>query len=345
LTIFIVLVLGTVCLYLLLRRVIGVTFIGALLTAFFASSRNVINPHLDLVADGLGLSDYADRAGCRAPPGAPHGAGAARSPAYGSARHAPVHAGVLHGSVCIAVCGHRSPGLAARHARAIAGEAGGSVLGRRTRTGIGIAAAIAALAAIWTIAVYLWGGGVVDVAGIHFASRDWRRPAILTAAALAVVAYARGWSIRRTQRMANPSIVAFAAGAAAGAAVFLWIYLPTYAAHNAFLEEQLMSSLTPHDPTRWPTWDVVWALGAYESLRVFRLALVAAILACVPALVRDSRIRAAAVWVVGVTLLVLVAPVRFGDFSIWKTLVSPLPGFSAIRDPGVSSRLRAGIAC
>jgi len=126
---------------------------------------------------------------------------------------------------------------------------------------------------------------------------------------------------------------AFAAGVAVGAAIFLWIYLPAYLEHHAFWEEDLMGALTAHDASRWPTWDFVWALGTYESVRVFRFAFVAGALASLPWLTGDHKVRWYAIAFLLVSLFVLVAPVRFEYFSLWRVFMTPLPGFSAIRDP------------
>jgi hypothetical protein len=47
----------------------------------------------------------------------------------------------------------------------------------------------------------------------------------------------------------------------------------------------------------------------------------------------DRTARVLALWLLAVSALVALLPLRFNDFSVWKIFFAPLPGFSAIRDP------------
>lgn len=47
----------------------------------------------------------------------------------------------------------------------------------------------------------------------------------------------------------------------------------------------------------------------------------------------DTEVRHYALWVMVVSAVVLLIPLRFNTFSIWKTFFAPFPGLSAIRDP------------
>jgi hypothetical protein len=116
--------------------------------------------------------------------------------------------------------------------------------------------------------------------------------------------------------------------------VFFWIYLGAYREHQAFPEEHLMNALVARDPARWNSpLDFLRGLGAYDTLRSLALAFALGILAWVPRLKIDRNTRLYCLWFLAISLIVLVMPLRFNQFSIWRTLFEPLPGFGVIRDP------------
>lgn len=334
-TILLVLVGGTVCLYFLLRHVIRVTFIEAvLLTAFFASSRNVINAATSiwsqtasvfLIPPILVLLAAATRTGRAAQTALAGAAGLAATllftQEFYTAQFSLFFALAMIGAWLLIGA---DPTLLESAARLWREE---------RRRDVRAAAIVCAIAIVWAIGLVLSGGGVVEVLGVRLASRDWRRPAALALAALAVLMLRR--RVRPTLAVLQryPWLTPFAAGAAAGCVVFLWIYLPSYLQHGGFSSEQLMSSLVPHDPQRWRELDPIHALGVYDSVRPFRLAFLVGALVCIPWLAFERKTRRYAALFLLLSLIVLVAPVRFGTFSFWKSFVAPFPGFSAIRDP------------
>jgi hypothetical protein len=124
-------------------------------------------------------------------------------------------------------------------------------------------------------------------------------------------------------------------GALTGFAIFAVIYLPAYLAHPTFPENQLNDALTVFDLSRL---DLAKALRPYGSARSFELAFVVAALALIPWFQAENTARRCALWFAVVSLIVLAIPLRFQDssgldFSVWRTFVAPVPGFSAIRDP------------
>ncbi len=114
----------------------------------------------------------------------------------------------------------------------------------------------------------------------------------------------------------------FGIGAAAGLVVFVWIYLGAYREHRGFPEEQLLNQLSP------------WSeRPPYESVRPFALIAALTFLAWVRRSTMDRTTRFGCLWAALVSAVVLLVPFRFGDFSIWRVLVEPLPGYGVIRDP------------
>jgi hypothetical protein len=124
---------------------------------------------------------------------------------------------------------------------------------------------------------------------------------------------------RSVTDVCRPWPIAYAAGALAGAVAFLWIYLPIYRAHPAFPESELLNQLVERNP--------------YDSWRSFILVFGCAVLAWIPWFRVERKTRLYVLSFALISLLVLVLPVRFGSFSIWRAVFEPLPGFTAIRDP------------
>ena len=79
--------------------------------------------------------------------------------------------------------------------------------------------------------------------------------------------------------------------------------------------------------------DLIRSLGAYDSVRTFTFVFVSAVQTWIPAFKADKTARRLMLWLLVFSLVVLVIPIRFGDFSIWTTVFRPLPGLDAVRDP------------
>jgi hypothetical protein len=193
---------------------------------------------------------------------------------------------------------------------------------------------IGALAILWTIFVAVSGGAELRILGLLIRSHDWRRPALVGVAAVVWFAALRG-PRRIGSKLArlDPWIQALVFGFAAGAFVFLWVYLPFILSHRTFPEADLLNALRSHDPSQWNgPLDALRQLNVYRSLRTFVLAFVVGVL-CLPWVAVDRQTRRAGLWLIGISVLVLLMPIRLHGFSIWMTVFRPLPGFTAIRDP------------
>jgi hypothetical protein len=199
------------------------------------------------------------------------------------------------------------------------------------RTAVGLAV----LVTIWILFILLTGGVSTTILGVRIISRDWRRPGVMVAAALAAAAWFRGGAyLRPLFARAGRWWLPFILGAAAGATMFLWIYGGAYREHRAFRADQLLNSLVHRDPFPWTRpFDLVRNLGGYETFRTFELVFALGLLALVPWFGVERRVRWYCVWGLFVSSIVLLVPVTFGEFSIWKMVFAPLPGFSVIRDP------------
>ena len=129
-------------------------------------------------------------------------------------------------------------------------------------------------------------------------------------------------------------VLAMGAGGAVGVCIFLFIHLDAYKAHSRFPEDNLLNQLVVVDSSKWQsTADAVSNLVRYPSMRTFVLALLVVGLAWVPYFGVRREDRRYGLWFLLVSLLVLVIPLRWHNFSIWRAFFEPLPGFSAIRDP------------
>ena len=92
--------------------------------------------------------------------------------------------------------------------------------------------------------------------------------------------------------------------------------------------------MSARDPSRWSTpLDFIRDLGAYDTLRSFKLVFTLGVLMWLPWFKVDRKVRLYSLWFLAVSFLVLIIPLTFHGFSIWRTLIEPLPGFAAIRDP------------
>jgi hypothetical protein len=354
---------GIVCLYLLLRRHLRLTFVEAvLLTAFFTSSENVINGETGV---------WAQRASVfLIPPILLMLAESARMP-DGSARMAMAFLGGLCALLLYTqdfYTAHFAFFFAALVVAVLALERRRAVLDalvRFWRTGgpaPRIVLVVMALTGAWALLVGMHGGGAVSLLGLTIRSHNWRRPAAIAVASLAAFLVLRKDLRRATLfSLARPWLGAAMLGAAAGAALFLWIYLPTYLEQRGFPEEHLLNALLPRSPSRWNNpLDFFSDLNAYSTTRTFVAVLVLTILAWMPWFRVDRKARLYGLGLLAVSMVVLVVPIRFDGFSVWRTFLEPLPGFRAIRDPkrmvylyelaavlamaAILSRVRAGSA-
>jgi hypothetical protein len=176
----------------------------------------------------------------------------------------------------------------------------------------------------------------VVIRGIRFsATNPWRPLAIGIAAGVwFLLRVVRGLSAEERpawlERLTSPPLVSAAAGLTVGTLIFFWIYLPVYLQHSAFPEENLMSSLVlvtgGHEG-----WTAAWR--GYDSLSSFKFVALLAIVLWLPWSRADTRTRHYSLWVMVVSAVVLLIPLRFNTFSVWKVFFAPFPGLSAIRDP------------
>jgi hypothetical protein len=349
-TLFLVMETGSLCLYLILRKFLGLAFIESLLlSAFFVSSQNVINgatgtwsqrasvfliPPILLIVllsarmpKSPGLRSFAASAGSRPRLVLAWLSGLLCTLLFTqdfyTAQFALLFAALF---LAAALLVGREPPVTERLRNFWKEE---------RRFGVRVALLTATLATAWTLYLWMFGGGALQVFGVRIASRDWRRPAVVALAGLFVFVRLRG-GIRAKPDFggARPWLSAFAFGGLIGCLVFLWIYLGAYREIQAFPEEQLMNSLALRDPSRWQgPLDFVRDLGPYDTLRSFKLVFLVGILAWVPWFQVSRKSRLYCLWFLFLSFVVLVIPLRFNDFSIWKTFVAPVPGFSVIRDP------------
>ena len=126
----------------------------------------------------------------------------------------------------------------------------------------------------------------------------------------------------------------FGTGALLGGLVFVWIYGGAYLEHRAFPEAQLVdAAVTGRSFNADSVTSPLKEFFAYQSLSSFAIALVIALLALVPGAGATRTMRIFALWGLAISIAVLLIPVRLGEFSLWMSVVAPLPGFAAIRDP------------
>lgn len=328
---------GIVCLYLFFRRVVALPFIESLLlTVFFFTSQNVVNGFVGawsqrasvFLLPPILLLAFAS---ARMVPGWRRTFSAALSGLLSALMYTQdfysAHFALLFLVLALVPAGIFAAPSAYEHAaRAWKAERSPAVR---------IAAAVAALVTIWILVILLTGGVSTTILGVRIISRDWRRPAVLAAAALAAAAWFRGGiDLRPLFARVRGWWLPFTLGAAAGGAIFIWVYAGAYREHRAFPVDQLMTSLVHREAFQWRRpLDLVRNLGGYETLRTFELVFALGLLALVPWFKVETRVRWYCVWGLLVSSAVLLVPVMFGGFSIWTAVFAPLPGFSVVRDP------------
>jgi hypothetical protein len=195
---------------------------------------------------------------------------------------------------------------------------------------------IACVCFAWSTIVFLHPVHRVVIGGIPLsATSPWRPLAIgIAATAWFLLRLAGGLSVHEKPawlaQLRSPVLISAGAGATVGALIFLWIYLPVYLQHSAFPEGDLMGSLVLVTSGR-EGWAAAWR--GYDSLRTFKFVALLAIVIWLPWSRVSTGVRYYALWVMLVSAVVLLIPLRFNTFSIWKTFFAPVPGLSAIRDP------------
>jgi len=337
LSLLIVIETGIVCLYLFFRRSLKLSFLESLLlTAFFFTSQNVINGTVGVWSQRasvflippilLLLVTAIRRPDSRLHLGVVCLAGALTTLLFVhdfyTAQFAMFFA-LLFAVAAVAI------DYRAAVVRGISGF-------WKAQSVIGKAAFVIAVAgSAWALYVLKYGGLRARVLGITIASRDWRRGALLAGTSMMVFVALRGWRrIKSDLAVVAPWVWAFSAGLATGASVFLWIFLPAYLEHPRFPEKDLLSQLAVRDPSRWTGLAAALRdLGAYGTLRSFKIVFIVSVLACLPWLRADRKTRLYVLWAAAISLVVFVIPLEIRGFSIWLAFFRHIPGFNVIRDP------------
>ena len=333
-TLVLVIETGILCLYLLLRKLSLSFFEALLISALYLSSRNVVNGWMGVWSQRVSvflippiLLLFAVFARMRS--------GRARLLLAGLAAFLSTllyaqdfptaHLALLLGTILGAAVAFVDGGLG----QALV------TFGKSHSRAFWVSLTVIALAGAWACFVLIFGGVDLRILGARLRSESWRRPALIALFALLalIVLSVRTRAGAQIPRR-NPWLVALGIGAAAGALVFLWMYLPAYREHRSFSEEDLISSFQARNPSRWRSpLDFLRDLGAYESLRFFAVAFVVGALAWIPGFRTEKRTRIYCLWFLAISVVVLLIPLRFPEFSIWRAFFQWLPGFGAIRDP------------
>jgi hypothetical protein len=315
LTILVVLVSGSMALFALLRHAFGLTFVeSSALTLFFITSRNVINSGTGIWTQRASIFLYPliFLLGCVATRVRERRLAAVLNFAFGLLLSLMFTQDFYTAQLGLLMAALLVPPLLPtflRQARVYFGDVWNAIGASRPHTGWIV---IAAVAMAWSIVILIHPKRPLLVAFIALgwvvcrlfqARRSLPRPAI--------------------SRDRIVSLGAIALGGAVGATVFLWIYLPSYLEHRSFPEELLVSQL------------IYWrnAFHAYDSYRMFLLVFIA--VAAWWTAVRDRRTpdRRLVLWLVVVSLIVFLIPLRTHTWSVWQIAFAWLPGLSPIRDP------------
>jgi hypothetical protein len=344
LALFVIIETGILCLYVILRRYLNLSFFESLLlTVYLFTSRNVINPTIGVWSQRasvflmpaillLALMSYRGlrtRAGLVLAGFAGFLAALLMPHDFYSGFFACVFAAVF--IVAWAMVEGRLPRPRVPSALRL----------RTTTERIAFRAALAV--GLWSMYLFASGGFRTQIFGLRISSQDWRRPAILTALCLGAFVWFRGLSqIREDLRPVLDScrtrlgswLVALAAGGLLGFLLFLWVYLPAFREHSKFPEQDLLGQIRVRT---WPRWDhpmqALESLSAYDTLRSFKLVAIGALLALVPWLRIDRKVRIYLWWALLISLIVLLMPLQIDGFSVWLAYFRHVPGFNVIRDP------------
>jgi hypothetical protein len=341
LTLFIVIEIGIVCLYVIFRRFLHLSFIESLLlTTFFFTSPNVINGSIGV---------WSQRASVFLVPPIVLVALVSFELPPGRVRLATA---ALSGFLATLLFPHDFySGFFAFFFAALFLAAWALVEGRVSvvrplfqlqgfRPAERAALAAAAVAAAWTF--YLWstGGVRIRIAGMRITSQEWHRPAVAWLVCVIGFLWLRGASrigsdlqaaLHKSRSALNPWICALAVGGAAGVVVFLSIYWPSYREHPSFPVQDLLNQIRVRASSGWTR--TLQDLNAYDTTRSFKLVAFAAILACIPRIGVDRKTRWYVLWAAVASAIVFLMPVQVDGVSIWLSFFRYVPGFSVIRDP------------
>ena len=364
-SLFLVMEAGGLCLYAVLRRFFRLRFLeGLLLTAFFVSSPNVVQASTGIWSQRasvflIPIILLIVLTAVRLPPGRPKVMLAWLSgllPAllfiqdfYTAQFTAIISMLILAGGLFLApLRAAASPSALWNMVRSL--FAGPVPPGRMPKppsrwwlviAGISLAAAIAIeVHPIERTSVAGWrvsadrpdrGVWVAVLAAGWFAVRRWQ---LVGRTVRAARRSGTGWAAFGTWLRGRPWLLTGALGGFTGIALFLWIYVGAHYEHPTFPEEMLTRSLTAFDASNvhHPS-DALRSVVAYDSARSFTLVLLVGILSVVPWFRVDRTSRICAFWFLFVSAVVLLVPLRFGDFSVWKTFFRWMPGSWVIRDP------------
>jgi hypothetical protein len=329
-TLFAVIELGTLCLYVVFRSFAGLGFAEALVfTAVFATSGNVISggtgvwsqrASIFLVPPILLLGLWS--AGCLR--GRRRAVGLACSGFLAATLLTQdIYTGLLTALVvALLIVGARLifqwPRVGIR-----------LVIWRRSAAPVSLARRRALWACVMVIAIALvwaWAHEYNNLLGIPLDIRHRHPGRALAVAVIAAVAVEllRGGVHERvtlTDSAVAADLAALAAGALAGFVVFVWMYAGAYSQHHRFPAEELLEHLTPI------------ALVPFDTGRSLVMVFVLAAAAWLPWLRLPRQVRLFSLWFVLATLVILVLPVRIGRFALWTYISNAVPGFAAIRDP------------
>jgi len=189
----------------------------------------------------------------------------------------------------------------------------------------------AAVSFVATIVVLVYPIDRMLFGVLHVSARDPIRPMVVAIGTTALYVFRR-WNllsrIRSISDAAQSFGLMFLAGGLIGAVVFALTYSPVYKTHSGFPAQHTMDLLTAWD-RRHP----MAVFHANQSLRPFMLLTALALLLWAPGVRVTRSIRWFGAWCVVVSALVLLIPLRVGDFSFWRMFFAPFPGLSVIRDP------------
>jgi hypothetical protein len=336
-TLFLVLQTGAVCMYLILRNFARLGFVESLLlSAFFFSSGNLIN-------GGTGV--WSQRASVfLVPPILLIALGSARM-ADGRSRVALAALSGLLSTLIFTQDFYTGAFAVLLAALLLLPRAASTLIergdpGRVSRRPNPWWLIVACVSLVSATAIHVHPIARTTIGPLRFSATDPNRLLVLGL-------LTGGWFVWRqadlARRISNGwksdrlYILGFTAGGFVGCLVFLWIYAAVYLEHRAFPEADLINALTPVDFSRlgWTRLGAHETLRSltFESLRSFRFVLMVAILAWLPWFRLERRLRLYCLWFLLVSFIVLMIPLRFDGFSIWRSFVAPLPGFSVIRDP------------
>jgi hypothetical protein len=338
LTLFVVMVLGTISLYALLRMHFRLTFVESVVfTAFFATSANIINgaiaawsqrASIFLVPPALLMMVYSHRLRDGWPKLAmAFTAGLVTMLSFVQDFYTAQFTAFFAALMFVAYFA-----IEGGWPRMDVSKSAGAARGPRVQR---IAIAVAVVTIAWAVFIALTGGLETTILGVGIRSHNWRRPGVVGLVALLAYCMVRG-GIRVTPAWPRSSrwLEAVLLGGAVGVAAFAWIYLPVYWQYGSFPEENLTNSLRQLDPSRWQRWrDVVHDIQVTGTMRPYVFVLIAAVLAWMPWLNSDRAARLYALWLFVISVVVLLVPLGYGGFSLWRMAFAPLPGFKAIRDP------------